>query len=429
VSSRPSRSRPARRKTRPNRAAATAVAIGAPLLLAVAACEPDEGQTRPSSPDIDNLRSLPYTGFAAPATTDKGSGVTIHEAGLVQPGLNLFASRPLCRADLITLNGEVVQSWSQPGVFWANCELLPDGDLLIVGAGDGETLYSQMTEEDNFLLRLSWDGQVVWKRDLPVHHDVEVTPRGHIMSLVMKFRRIEQIHPDIDVRDDSIVLLWPDGRPFEECSLYDAFSARPDLFTFQEIKPRERRGRKMVDLFHANSIEWMRHAHLAERHPIYGRDNIILCSRHQDTVAIIDWNSKKLVWAWGQGEISGPHDATVLENGRILLFDNGLGRDWSRVIELDPLTREIVWEYKAADPAEFYTASRGSNQRLANGNTLVAQSDTGRAFEVTREGRIVWEYSNPHRSGVGGPATIVRMKRYEPAYIERIRELHAEEKR
>ena len=63
--------------------------------------------------------------------------------------------------------------------------------------------------------------------------------------------------------------------------------------------------------------------------------------------ALRDWKTKRIVWSWGQDEISGPHDATLLANGNVLLFDNGLGRDWSRVIEVDPFTREIVWEYRA----------------------------------------------------------------------------------
>ena len=134
---------------------------------------------------------------------------------------------------------------------------------------------------------------------------------------------------------------------------------------------------------------------LAAKHPIYGPTNVIVCIRHRDLVAIFNWDTRELVWSWGQGEISGPHDAVVLQNGNILLFDNGLSRGWSRVIELDPLTRQIVWQYTAPVPSDFFTESRGGNQRLPNGNTLITESDSGRAFEVTREGEIVWEFWNP----------------------------------
>jgi len=141
-------------------------------------------------------------------------------------------------------------------------------------------------------------------------------------------------------------------------------------------------------------------------------------------VVIIDWATSRLLWAWGRGEILGPHDATMLPDGHILLFDNGLGREWSRVIELDPVERKIVWEYRASDPESFYTPSRGSNQRLANGNTLITESDSGRAFEVTRDGRIVWEFINPDVTEAREPGVIVRMRRLEDldgaALLERV---------
>ena len=60
-------------------------------------------------------------------------------------------------------------------------------------------------------------------------------------------------------------------------------------------------------------------------------DAILVCVRNQDLLAIVDWSEKRLLWAWGPGELSGPHDATLLPNGNVLAFDNGLGRDWSRV--------------------------------------------------------------------------------------------------
>jgi hypothetical protein len=34
-----------------------------------------------------------------------------------------------------------------------------------------------------------------------------------------------------------------------------------------------------------------------------------------------------------------------------------------------------------------------------NDNALITESDNGRAFEVTPDGTIVWEFYNPHRAG------------------------------
>jgi hypothetical protein len=117
------------------------------------------------------------------------------------------------------------------------------------------------------------------------------------------------------------------------------------------------------------------------------------------------------MWSWGSGVLSAPHDATLLDNGNILIFDNGVGRNWSRVVEVDPIARQVVWEYHAAEKEDFYSVTRGAAQRLANGNTLITESGRGRLFEVTPEGDIVWEYLNPKRSEDGLPLVVVRARR------------------
>lgn len=111
--------------------------------------------------------------------------------------------------------------------------------------------------------------------------------------------------------------------------------------------------------------------------------------------------------------------ASLPGGGNILVFSNGgVSRfgsqrddcpgtypnamsDYSRVVEFNPITYEVVWEYK--NPTEFTDADDNLNrrfystfmcgaQRLENGNTLITETGKERVFEVTREGEIVWEY-------------------------------------
>ena len=42
----------------------------------------------------------------------------------------------------------------------------------------------------------------------------------------------------------------------------------------------------------------------------------------------------------------------------------------------------------------FFTPFMGGAQRLGNGNTLITETAFGRVFEVTREGRLCWEWVN-----------------------------------
>ena len=87
---------------------------------------------------------------------------------------------------------------------------------------------------------------------------------------------------------------------------------------------------------------------------------------------------------------------------------------YSRVIEFNPRTMEMVWEYifignedVAAPPGErtFFSAFISGAQRLPNGNTLITEGGTGRIFEVTPEKEVVWEFINPWRGPVSGPPT------------------------
>lgn len=275
-------------------------------------------------------------------------------------------------------------------------------------------------DDARYVLRFNWQGQLLWKRKLWSHHDIEPTADGNLLLMTFQRRLVPELHAEFMVIDDQLTLLKQDGTVIESHSLLEAISRNPGVFLLQTAVPLQANGVPAIDVFHSNSIEWMHHRNLVGRHPIYDLGNILVCFRHQDRIAVFNWKRNEVVWAWGQGKVSGPHDAHVLENGHFLLFDNGLGRKYSRLIELDPLTEKIVWEYKADPPTDFFTLSRGSVQRLPNGNTLVGESDRARAFEVTPEGDIVWEFLCPHEIGPGERATISRIKRYPGEYIEAI---------
>jgi hypothetical protein len=90
-------------------------------------------------------------------------------------------------------------------------------------------------------------------------------------------------------------------------------------------------------------------------------------------------------------------------------------RGSSRVIELDPPTCEIVWEYHTDPPEDFWTPVGSGQQRLANGNTLVCAMNwgqAGRIFEVTTAGETVWEFWNPE------DRPLYRAYRYEAELVE-----------
>lgn len=365
---------------------------------------------------VERLRALPYADFVSGEADGAADGVTVLDRQRMWPGLTLYSIQWLSAAELIDEQGTVLHRWQHPRRGrWDNVELLADGDLLVTGA---EMSAPDAPDIRYYTSRMSWSGALRWQHYYNAHHDIEQTPSGALLVLTFERRIVPEVHPSVPLRDDNLTLLDQDGRIVESFSIYEALRKRPDIFPIHPGRPNVYAGRPWVNLLHTNSVEWMRHAQLVPRGALYGLDNVLVCFRHQNRVAVIHWPTREVVWAWGEGELDGPHDAQTLESGHMLIFDNGLKRGWSRVIELDPLSGRIVWEYRAAEPRDFYTPTKGSNQRLPNGNTLIANSDSGQIFEVTPAGEIVWEYFCPHRNDKGERATIVRAKRYSRKMIE-----------
>lgn len=408
----------------------TVSALGTVVLSAIFAgigCRQSPQDDRPAAPqklDIDTLRSMPYAGSARIAG-DEGEGVVFAEADRVCPGYNLYTIQPLSTAELIDNEGNVVRSWHEPdSERWVRAVLLPGGDLIVIGAEptavSNKTGTGPVLDEARCLARYDWNGKRLWKSRIAAHHDIAPIPGERFLTITLQRRVIQRVNPKIETRDDLLTMLDENGAPLESLSVFDAIERNPRAFRLARVKPSSLGGEPWVDLFHANSVQWIGSECRAGIHPAHQPGNLLVCFRHQNRIAVFDWKEKRVVWSWGKNELDGPHDAQVLPDGNILIFDNGLARDWSRVIELDPDTEKMVWTYQADPPEEFYTASKGSAQRLPNGNTLIAESDRGRAFEVTLHGDIVWEFICPHRVTANDRAAMVRMRRLPESFVQSI---------
>jgi hypothetical protein len=346
------------------------------------------------------LGDLGYTDYADASGADPSeAGLTFRDAAASWPGYNLITSNPHAVIELVDAAGAVVHTWSSPGSQSLRAELLPNGDLLQIGR------VGEVPNARRYLARIDWDGREIWRADIETHHDFELTPAGEILTLTNEYRPDPPHRP---ILSDRLTFLSPHGEVLRELSLYEAIAANP------EVLPLAR----MRDLLHTNSVTWMHVPALAALHPIYGPDHVLVSIRNQNALAVIDVSQGRIVWAWGRGEIRLQHDASLLPDGRILLFDNGdKTRRWSRVVELDPIAKRISWEWRAPRPEDFYSRFRGTAQGLPNGNVLIGSSDQGVAFEVTRDGRIVWRWVNPHKGESGARGTL-RIVRYPVEMVE-----------
>jgi len=354
------------------------------------------------------LQSLGYADYVEP--TGEGDGVLVHDASEAWQAPTLVTVRPRRTALLLDMDGSILHQWTHgtKGV-WERATLLPDGDLLAIGWHGAR----------RNLVRMGWDGTVRWNQQLDIHHDVTPTPDGRLSALVLELRDVGRERP---VRDDCIAWLDPTtGEEQERACFYDMIAARPEVFPMKEVRALGGHGgSRYFDIFHTNAIHWVDDDALQSTFPEWKPGRVLICFRHQDRVALFDLQTREVVWAWGADQLEGPHDAQILPNGHVLIFDNGLNRrKWSRVIELDPATNEIVWSYAAPERSDFYTASRGSNQRLPNGNTLITSSEQAEVFEVTEAGEVVWHWRLPMADGEDRLPSLIRAYRVDKSILER----------
>lgn len=232
--------------------------------------------------------------------------------------------------------------------------------------------------------------------------------------------------------DGNIIWSWRASDHFGELGFNE--SARNVLFRNPSMQ-----GEAGGDWLHINSMSTLGENKWYDGgderfHP----DNIIFDARNANILGIISKKTGNIVWRIGPdfneseatrnlGWIIGQHHLHMIPRGlpgegNLLVFDNGgqggygepnpgsltgnnnARRDYSRVLEFDPVTLEIIWQYTPleagfrlfTDASKFYSSYISSAQRLPNGNTLITEGSDGRLIEVTAQHKIVWEYINPY---------------------------------
>lgn len=316
-------------------------------------------------------------------------GLTHTEPTRSAGGLTLFAPMYGRNLWLIDLDGRIVHRWETENLPGNYGELLPNGRLLFAGRTMPPAI-PEFAGNGGQIVELDWDGSILWEyRDPYLSHCFAPLPNGNV--LVAKWRavpgeigrRVRGGQPgterDGKVYGEAVQEIDRDGNVVWEWLTFEHLD--PEIDVIGPLHPRDR-------WTNLNAIHVMPDG------------NLLLSFRCINTIAIVDRASGEIVWRWGPGAIAGQHNPTVVDGGNILVFDNGAHRpyttiDYSRVVEVDPETDAIVWEYKENPVYDFSSFICSGAQRLANGNTLICECTKGRLFEVTREGDIVWEFVSP----------------------------------
>jgi hypothetical protein len=368
--------------------------------------------------DFDELGGLGYVDFVDEegdgGSRGDGGGLALFDPERSSAGYTLYNDLPSSAAFLLDPAGGVVARWSDPGRSrrWLRAVLAANGDLLVVGAAEPEERGGGKPvdlRKLRYLLRLRFDGEIVWRRWLSCHHDVDEAADGSLLTIGERGLELDVGARAVRVRDNVLLHLDAQGRTVDELPLLEllldagAFELPPEL-------AKRRESDRAADLLHANTARWLED--VPADHPFAGAD-VLVTLRHADLVLALAWDERQVVWSFGPGVLEAPHEATLLGDGCVLVFDNGRrARGYSRVLEVDPRTDEVTWEYRAAP--DFFSESRGTAQGLPGGNVLVADSNAGEIFEVTRDGAVVWRYLNPVVGDDG--RGVVRARRYPPDF-------------
>ncbi len=318
---------------------------------------------------------------------------------------------------LVDMEGRPVHVWKVKTALQSFCRLLPNGNLLYPTRDRSNLFQAGLRELDPA-------SRVVWSYHCRIDHDFQVLSNGNLLLHTICDRMCPELGPELK-RNPYMIEITPEKKLVWQWQGEEHLGELRELLTPEAWKFFQSRvhGKFSFDWAHNNTCQVIPPNATYEKEKAAGGPvrfqpgNIIFSYRSLDIIGVIDRPTGKIVWAWGPGTLDGQHKAHMLENGHLLIFDNGTLRGYSRVIEVDPLSKEITWQYTATPKSALWSRYISGAQRLPNGNTLICEGSKAHLFEVTPEKEVVWDYVHPFREP-GGLRSVYRCLRYSPDYVK-----------
>jgi len=315
---------------------------------------------------------------------------------------------------LIDEKGRIIKKWANGylGVIDKN------GDYY------GEYRNPKEFDKNSVWGRYTWNDRVIWEKNFLIHHELYLSPKGTIFVFNYELHNYNAYK----VNFDNILEFDKNGKQLQRYSFWDHlkefqsyhaefgidaafFPCSPLILLWHKFFPWE------YDYFHINSFFMIPPNPLEGKNPAFRPGNWLISIFHGSMVFILDQDTKKILWHAVNNEIEGglqgQHAVSMLPDGDILIFDNGINRCASRILIIDPLTLKIKWQYTNKN---FFSAFEGFVQALPNGNFLITESEKGHSFEVTRDKKIVWEYYDTTNNS----RNIYRTTRYPKEMIDQL---------
>jgi hypothetical protein len=357
-----------------------------------------------------NIRkNLIKTTVTSPTLDNKKTGLRIYKPNKCSNGYTLFAHRTLNLPGvdiplpiyLIDMRGNIVYTWMVDGDT-VLARLKPNGNIVYTTGGE--------------LREIDAQSNILWSYPRRIDHAFQYLENGSFLinyngfddtEYPEKSCKNEIPRTEIINHDKKILWQWKGEEHLDEL----------ERLTGKKIIP-SCKGQWLNN----NSCEILKDNLAAKKDARFRKGNILCCFNGLNIIATIDYVTGKITWVWpplgSEEALEAPHAPNMLYNGNILIFDNGSPeRPWTRVIELNPLTEEIVWEYHSKPEESLYSPTMGNAMRLSNGNTLICEATKNRIFEITPKGEIVWDFISTFNKEAG-TEYIFQALRYSPEYIK-----------
>jgi hypothetical protein len=382
-----------------------------------------------------------------------------HATAQAYPGYTLYSPMDGRTTYLVNMNNQVVHTWSHNRNGGYSAYLLSDGSVIRPSASSGSSLNGGGAA--GMVQRVGWNGSLVWEYTYSsstyrTHHDIEPMPNGNVLCIAWEVKTSSQcvaagLNHSATLWPDHIIEVQPTGSTggnivwqwhVWDHLIQDYNSAKSNYGVVAQHP-------ELLDInCGSTSGDWM-HFNAISYNP--DLDQIVVSSHNLDEIYVIDHstttqeaashsggNSGKggdFLYRWGRASnydvTNSPQVFDVVHcawwvpsglpgAGHIMAFNNRETMGSSMIVELTPplngynytLTPNTAygpsapsWTYNASG---FFSNHLGGNQRLPNGNTLIAQSTSGKLFEVNTSGQVQWTYTP------GGQ--IPRALRYDPTY-------------
>ena len=364
---------------------------------------------------------------------ESGNGVVRVDEAQMAPGLTFisgFFDRGL-EMRLIRPDGSIVNRWPVRfhDVFPDTSHIKPkwkipqsDWNTDIHGAialPDGSVVFSF---EEPGLAKMDRCGAIQWTLPRMTHHSVDRAHDGGFWVPALRWIESASPFPALTppYEEDTILKVSPDGKVLMELSVLGLLFEN-DLQALLFANGPDGIGLDKLDVTHLNDVEELS-PEMAKHFPQFAAGDLLVSLRNLNLIMVVDPLTRKIKWH-RVGPWMDQHDPDFLASGKISVFSNNNDRteDGSRlggstIIEVDPVSGEARVRYGGVANQKMYTRLRGNHQTLANGNTLIVESDAGRVFEINPAGDIIWKFIN--RYDADHVAYVNDALRYPPDYFK-----------